>query len=150
MTATATEQKSSKIDLLRFCKLKIPHLIPVEFVEAVKGNSFTPQQFYTYQKNNIDNPRNLLYALIDPDDKIQGFLWMEINNVDKSLYIDTFSISKEYWGKGKAMFKAIEFIDNLDKQLKPPRILWATTNAKFFEKYGFKRSKVILMERQAA
>jgi hypothetical protein len=134
------------INSLSFVKLKIPKLIPYELIEAVKGRTFTPEQFYSYQEQVVNNPYNLLYALIDEKKKIHGFLWGEMNLLDGSLFVNTFSISKEYWGKGKAIPKVTEFLRELKETTKCPRVFWLTTNEKFFLKHGFKKSKNVLME----
>jgi RimJ/RimL family protein N-acetyltransferase len=148
MTTAATEPKSSTatIPKLEFVRLKIPRLIPKELIEAVKGRTFTPDQFITYQERQVDSPGNFLYALIDKDKKIQGYLWAELNGLDGTLFVNTFSISKEYWGKGLGIKKAIEFLSTLKEKTKAPRVYWCTTNEKFFAKNGFKRSKISLME----
>ena len=145
MTSPATESKVSLTEL-HFVRLKIPRLIPVELIEAVKGRTFTPEQFYVYQEMQIDNPGNFLYALIDIDKKIQGYLWAELNILDGTLFVNTFSISKQYWGKGEGIKKAISFMDGLRKATKAPRVFWVTTNERFFLKHNFKRSKNVLME----
>jgi len=135
-----------EINNLEFVKLRIPGVIPYSLIEAVKGRTFTPEQFYDYQHKQIDNPYNHLYALVDNDHKIHGYLWAEMNILDNSLFINTFSISKEYWGKGTAIDKVIEFLKELKDKVKAERVFWVTTNEKFFLKKGFKRSKNILME----
>lgn len=131
---------------LHFVKLKIPRLIPIELIEAVKGRTFTPEQFYIYQEMQVDNPNNFIYVSIDGEKKIQGYLWAELNILDSTLFINTFSISKKHWGKGSAMKDAIQFVDSLRKETKSPKVLWISTNDKFFVKHGFKRSKNCLME----
>jgi N-acetylglutamate synthase-like GNAT family acetyltransferase len=60
--------------------------------------------------------------------------------------VNTFSISKEYWGKGKAIAHVGEFLKKLKMKLKAPKIFWCTTNERFFVKHGFVRSKISLME----
>jgi N-acetylglutamate synthase-like GNAT family acetyltransferase len=140
---------TATIENLSFVRLKIPRLIPIELIENVKGRTFTPEQFYQYQESQIDNPLNFLYVLIDQSNKIHGYLWAEINFLDRSLFINTFSISKEYWGRGEGITKAIHFIRDLNKKIKSPRVFWITTNERFFLKKGFKRSKNILMEIEA-
>lgn len=134
------------LEQLEFVRLKIPKLIPLPLIEAVKGRTFTPEQFYTYQEQQIDNPCNFLFALIDGDKKIQGFLWAETNALDGSLFVNTFSINKKYWGNGLAIPKVVEFLADLKKKSKAQRVFWITTNEKFFLKHGFKRSKNCLME----
>lgn len=142
MSLPATEKE------LEFVRLKIPRLIPEELIENVKERTFTPDQFYKYQEEQVSNPYNFLYTLIDEEKKIHGYLWAEINILDGSLFVNTFSITKEYWGKGQAIPMVVDFLRELIKKTKAPRCFWITTNDKFFAKHGFKRSKNVLMEYQ--
>jgi N-acetylglutamate synthase-like GNAT family acetyltransferase len=153
MTTKSTDpqnvsKNSEKIDIseLQFVRLKIPRLIPIDLIESVKGRTFSPEQFYVYQENQIDNPNNHLYVVIDSKKKIHGYLWAEVNILDSSLFVNTFSIGKDFWGKGKGIDAAIQFISKLKDKIKASRVLWCTTNEKFFAKHGFKRSKITLME----
>ena len=134
------------IEELSFVKLKYPRCIPQELIEHVKGRTFSPEQFYKYQEAQVDNPFNHLYVLIDAGKVIQGYLWAEMNSLDSSLFVNTFSITKVYWGKGSAIGKVSEFLDGIRKKLGAARVFWITTNDKFFLKHGFKRSKNVLME----
>lgn len=135
-----------KIDTLQFVRLKIPKLIPRDLVENVKGRTFTVDQFYEYQTKQVGNPYNFLYAMVDENKKIHGYLWAETNLLDSSLFVNTFSINKEHWGKGEAIEKVCEFLKVLKKSSKASRVFWVTTNEKFFIKKGFKKSKNVLME----
>lgn len=147
MTAEIAKPSTTVKDL-QFVRLKIPRLIPIELIQEVKGRTFTPEQFIQYQEQQVDNPGNFLYVLIDGDKKIHGYLWAEINALDGTLFINTFSIGKIYWGKGAGIHKAVEFVSFLKKKTKAPRVFWITTNERFFLKHGFKRSKNCLMEYQ--
>lgn len=138
-----------KIEDLSFVKLKCPRCIPLELIDHVKGRTFTPEQFYKYQESQVDNPFNHLYVLIDNRKIIQGYLWAEMNSLDSSLFVNTFSITKGYWGKGAAIAQVSQFLDGLRQRLKAERVYWITTNEKFFAKQGFKRSKNVLMEYQS-
>ena len=146
VTTQDTKKAENDIFKLDFVPLKIPRLIPQALIEAVKGRTFTTEQFYVYQEKQVDNIGNLLFALIDADKKIQGFLWAELNALDNTLYISTFSIAKEYWGKGAGITKAIEFVQKLKDKTKSPRVLWCTSNERFFAKHGFSKAKQTLME----
>lgn len=139
-------KKQDKLDKLEFVRLKIPRLIPIELIESVKGLTYSPDAFYSYQEQQADNPYNHLFVLIDEKKKIHGYLWAESNMLDNTLFVNTFSIGKEFWGKGKGIDKAIEFLRTLAEKTKAPKVLWITTNEKFFLKHGFKRSKLHLME----
>jgi hypothetical protein len=131
---------------LTFVKVKIPRCIPKNLIESVKGRTFTPEQFYRYQEGQSHNPNNYLFGLIDENKVIHGYLWAEKNYLDDSLFINTFSITKEYWNKGEAIAKAIEFVADLKQKTEAKRVFWVTTNEKFFAKHGFKKSKNVLME----
>jgi len=151
MEAQATENYEEvlkELDELEFLALKVPSLIPLELVELVKGRTFSADQFYAYQTMQIknENPANFLFALIDKEKKIHGFLWCEINALDGSLFVNTFSISKKFWHKGKVLPKVIGFLKELKKKVGASRCFWISTNEKFFIKQGFKRSKNVLME----
>lgn len=141
-----TEVTKKKVEALSFVRLRIPRLIPVELIELVKGRTFTPSQFYHYQEEQADNPYNHLFVLVDEVKKIHGYLWAEVNILDNSLFVNTFSVSKEFWGKGEAIEKVTEFLRELKAKTKAPRVFWITTNQKFFLKKGFKHSKNVLME----
>lgn len=144
--AEITSEKQPTISKMEFVRLKIPRLIPAELIEAVKGRTFSPEQFIEYQERQVDNPSNFLYALVDDDKVIHGYFWAELNSLDGSLFINTFSVAKEFWGRGEAMKKAIEFAGKLKAKTQAPRVLWCSTNEKFFIKHGFKKSKIMLME----
>lgn len=134
------------INDLTFVRLRFPRAIPVDLIESVKGRTFTPEQFYAYQESQEGNPYNYLYALVDKEKKIHGYLWAEVNILDNSLFVNTFSVDKKYWGKGEAIPVAVEFLKKLRCKERCPKVFWLTTNEKFFLKYGFKRSKNVLME----
>lgn len=145
--ATQTEQD---IGQLQFVRCRVPQCIPKELIEAVKGRTFTPEQFYSYQDRNVDNPGNFLFCLINESKRIHGFLWAEQNALDGSLFVNTFSVVKEYWGKGKAIPMVIQFLKELSTKIKASRTYWCTTNEKFFLKQGFRKSKICLMEYNTA
>lgn len=142
----ATKQIDRPLLDLEFVRCKVPQCIPRELIEAVKGKTFTPQEFYDYQAVNVDNPNNLIFVLIDEAKKIHGFLWAEQNTLDRSLFVNTFSVEKAHWGKGEAIPTVVKFLAQLKKKMNAPRVYWISTNEKFFAKHGFKRSKNVLME----
>ena len=131
---------------LEFAPCKMPQLIPRVLIESVKGLNFSPEDFYSYQTRNLNNPNNFIFYLINPAMRVHGFLWAERNMLDDSLFVNTFSVSKEYWGKGEAIPHVIEFLRDLCQKVQIKRTYWITTNEKFFVKKGFKRSKNTLME----
>jgi hypothetical protein len=141
-----SHESAENLQKLTFLRLKLPRLIPFDLIDSVKGRTFTPEEFYKYQESQIDNPYNHLFALVDQQKKIHGYLWGEVNILDGSLFVNTFSISKEFWGKGQAIGIAVEFLKTLREKTKAKRVFWITTNERFFTKHNFKRSKNVLME----
>jgi len=143
------------IDKLRFIRIIDPVHIPRHLVEQVRDKDFTVDRFYDYQRlvcvENLNgaikaNPLNLLFVIVDEGNKVQGFMWAVVDPLCNYLCINTFSMESEYWGAGKAVHllerKAKEIMEgaNLSK------IYWITNHPKHSERYGFKRSKSVLME----
>ena len=135
------------LDQLQFTRLLLPRLIPEYLILQVKGRTFTPEQFYQYIEECVDtsNPFSLVYAIVDPEKTIVGYFWIEINALDGTLFLSTYSIDKKYWHQGEAIHKAIEFLKGQLSRLKVTEVIWMTTNPRFYEKLGFKRSRNVAM-----
>jgi hypothetical protein len=146
-----------KINDLKWVRIFDPIHIPRQYVEQIKDRKFDVDKFYAFQKQvctqEIDgrivlNPLNLLYVLVDEKNVTKGFCWMFVDELCDSLIINSFSMDKEYWGAGKVVKllqdKALEIKEGA--QLKS--IFWITRCPKHSEKYGFKKSKHVLMEYQ--
>lgn len=150
MTVECKTVLQPELSELTFVKVKIPRCIPKQLIENVKGRTFTPEQFYRFQEGQSHNPNNYLFGLIDENKVIHGYLWAEKNFLDDSLFVNTFSITKDYWRKGEAIDIAIAFLRDLKVKSGAARVFWITTNDKFFAKKGFKKSRQVLMEFQDA
>ena len=135
----------ASLDDLTFQKLRFPRCIPRELIESVKGITFTPEDFYEYLENTLPYGEEFLHVLIDKDKKIHGYLWFQRNSLDNSLFINTYSVSKEYWFKGEAIKKAVEFMREAKQWTRSDNVYWCTANPKYFEKHGFKKAKQTLM-----
>ena len=137
------------LDELQFMRVRVPEavrLIPMELIEHVKGRLFTPEEFYRRQEAQVEhNGDNYLYLLVDSKNKVQGYLWA-ILEPGHCLWVNTFSMRKAYWKNGAILKKVFCFIENINKKLKCPVIQWCTTNPRFFEKHGLKRSRTVIME----
>lgn len=145
----------SNIDDLKWVRIFEPNHIPRYLVDQIKNKDFTTDDFYRYQKevnlvkNNelvTFNPLNHLYILIDNENKVKGFVWLWIDELSKDLFLNTYSIDKEYWFNGKAVKKVANFIKDLKNKADLNKVFWITNYPKHSERYGFKRSKNILME----
>ena len=150
--------KNSKISLhdeLEWVRIFDPVHIPRYLIEQIKDRNYSVDRFYQYlkivcvEKQNghvVLNPLNLLYVLVDKQKIVKGVFWGVIDTLGNSLVIQTFSMDDEYWGLGKA----IKILENKAKEIQEgaqlDRVYWVTRCPKHSEKYGFKRSKKILME----
>lgn len=150
-----TEEKYT-IEDLKFSRLFFPREIPIHLIEQVKGRNFTAEQFYShlediqayeFQEGILqDNPSSLVYVLSDPEKTIVGYLWMYKSSFDQSLFVNTLSVDKRYWGRGEAIQKAVGLMSEVTKKYNCTKTLWMSTNPKYYEKFGFKRSKNVAME----
>lgn len=148
-------KEREQLPKLKFVRIFDPIHIPKYLVDQIKGRDYEIEDFYAYQKqanlvtDNGDtklNPLNHLYVLVNEDNEVKGFAWFTVNPLSKSIFINNYSMDKEYWHKGKAIEHLKDFVVNILKKAKLNQILWHTNYPKHFEKYGFKRSKSILME----
>lgn len=148
---------SNEIDFekLRFVRIFDPIHIPVELVEQIRDRKFTVERFYEYQKivclsttpeGVVLNPLNLLFVIVNEENLVKGFLWAVVSPLSQDLVINTFSMHKDYWCKGEAVRLVEAKAKEILKEANLNRVYWITNYPKHSEKYGFKRSKGVLME----
>lgn len=136
---------------LRWVRIINPDLIPRYLVDQVKDKEFTVDDFYKYQNlicmdDGKINPFNHLYALTDKENFIKGMLWFTVDPLTKNVLINTYSIDKEYWYNGKAVEYLFDHMCNILEKFDLKKIYWANRYPKHAERYGFKKSKSVLME----
>lgn len=140
---------------LRFIRVFTPLHVPKELIEQVRDRCFEVDDWYAYQhemcttegpNGPVLNPYSLLYVIADEGNKVVGMLWCEIQALSKTLYVQTFSMDKKYWCRGRAVNLAAEKAKDIARDCNLTKISWFTTYPKHSERYGFKRSKSILME----
>lgn len=147
--------KEYELDELRWVRLFSPIHIPKYLVEQVRDRDYSPEDFFRHQEINCLiqgkegmtlNPFNHLYALVDPDNSVKGFLWFVIDSLSKEMIINVFSVDKTYWGKGDAVKRLADHVKEIMKKLKINKVYWLTNYPKHSERHGFKRSRSVLME----
>lgn len=143
------------IEELKLVRVFDPIHIPREYIDQIKHKEFTTDRFYEFMseiclienENGFSlNPYNLLFVLVDDNNRSKGVLWMVIDQLANALVINTFSIDKDYWHNGKAVLYLKEKAIEIKEQQNLERIYWITRSPKHSEKFGFKRSKNVLME----
>jgi len=140
---------------LKWFRIIDPKLIPPKYIEQIKDRNFTLESFVKVLSEDcvsiidgkvVVNPLNLLFVLANEDFHIKGFSWMVVDPMTNSLIINSFSIDNEFWGSGKAVKFLEEKAIEIKEGAKLDRVYWITRCPKHSEKYGFKRSKSIIME----
>jgi hypothetical protein len=131
---------------MKWIRIYEPSLIPRKYVEGVKGRDYSVAEFYDFQDFNRNNPCNLLFGYISPEDEVKGYIWAQVNALDSTMFINTLSVDKEFWFNGKVLDEAIEFLHKVQHRMEARKTYWCTTNKRFFLSKGFKTSKIWLME----
>ena len=143
------------IEKLRWVRVFTPVHIPKYLVEQVRNRDYTIDDFYKYQEQSCIrmtkegptlNPLNHLYVLANDENLTKGFVWFTIDPLTKDLVVNTYSIDKEYWGKGKAVSKLATFIKDIRRKGQLNKVYWITNYPKHSQRYGFRPSKSVLME----
>jgi len=144
-----------KIDELRFVRVFTPDHVPHYLIEQVRDRDYSVEEFFKYQQLNcmiqgengvVLNPFNHLYVLADKENQVKGVLWFGVDPLSKDILIQTFSMDKEYWGKGQAVKMLADHIKKIRIKGKLNKIYWITNYPRHSERHGFVRSKSILME----
>lgn len=145
----------NRTDELRWIRVFTPDHIPTYLIEQIRDKDYTIEEFFEYHRINCTiknekgfqlNPFSHLYVLANPENQVKGILWFSVDPMSKDILIQTYSIDKEYWNKGYAVKKLTEHIKKIKDKGKLNKIYWTTNYPKHSERYGFKRSKAILME----
>lgn len=147
---------SDDFEKLEWIRIFDPVHIPLFLIEQVRDRDWSAERFIKYQKticfnkqpdgNLHINPLNLLFVLVDGEKKVHGFLWASIDTLSNALVINTFSMEKEWWHAGEAVKLLERKAKEIAKGAQLDKIYWITNYPKHSERYGFKRSKSILME----
>ena len=131
--------------MMRFERCTNAQLIPRYLLEQLPDN-YDVDRFYEFMLIALSSPTQMLFLLLSEEDIICGFLWCEINLLDEVMFINTFSVDKELWGKGAMVDFATDFLKTLFNKLNLKKAVWITDKPTLFEKRGFKKSKNFLIE----
>jgi len=144
-----------KIEDLRWIRLFVADHVPHYLIEQVRDRDYSVEEFFKYQQINcmmqgdkgvVLNPFNHLYVLADKENQVKGVLWFTVDALSKDILIQVFSMDKEYWGRGQAVRKLADHIKQIRVKANLNKIYWITNYPRHSERYGFVRSKSILME----
>jgi len=77
------------------------NFIPRHLIEQLPNKDFDVEGFYQFMGVALQSPTHLLYLLMSDSNMIKGFLWSEVNLLEKVLFINLLSVDKELWGSGE-------------------------------------------------
>ncbi len=96
----------------------------------------------------IASPLVFIYVMADSNHKIKGVLWLDINLLEKFVFVELLSLDREYQSEtGDAIMHVVEFIKTI--QFGPEvtkKIVFATTRPGKFTNLGFIKNKKVIME----
>ena len=149
------DSKEIDFDSLRFIRIFTPMHIPKELIEQVRDREYSVEDWYKYQEviclRQTDagpqlNPLSLLYVIADDMNRVVGMLWCEIDSLSKTLVVQTFSMDKDYWCRGKAVGLLFRKGKEILEECNLKRCIWHTYYPKHSKRYGFKETKGAIME----
>ena len=147
--------KNPNFEGLKFIRVFTPVHVPKELIEQIREKEYTVDDWYKHQEEICTivtkdgprlNPLSMLYVVADEGNKVVGTLWTELNTLENALIIQTFSMDREYWHRGKAVQLLADKAKEIAKSVNVKKIYYITNYPKHSEWYGYKRSKGVLME----
>jgi N-acetylglutamate synthase-like GNAT family acetyltransferase len=152
---SASQSKEVDFSSLKFIRVFTPMHVPKELIEQVKDREYEVDDWFAYQEaicvrqtnEGLQlNPLSMLYVVADEGNKVVGVLWCEVEALAKVLVIQTFSMDKKYWVRGKAVELLAKKAKEIAKECKLKKIMWLNNYPRHSERHGFKRSKLVIME----
>jgi hypothetical protein len=140
---------------LRWIRIFSPSHIPKYLVEQIAKRDYSVDDLYTYLEGSLLkqgpqgptlNPTFHVWALVDPQNLVKGFLWFTVDPLSKDMAIQAYSVDREYWGSKQAVEKLAKHMKEIRKNAKLKKIYWITAFPKHASKHGFVKSKNVLFE----
>ncbi len=119
-------------------------LIPKYLVEQVKDVYWSPDELYGIWPTIEDHPGNLLYAMVDKDHQIKGFIWGSVVLIGRFLFVNVVSLDREYQNRGVGRNVIMPFLHELKDKLGLSRVIAATSRPKAMADYGWRTSKHLM------
>lgn len=162
-----------KFNELKFVRVIDPNvfmLIPRYLFEQIKefdkesidnlyrfGSSIVTVSIQGPNGEIIRMPNEFVHIIVMADNEgiMKGFVWAEIDAIERHIFVQAISVDKKYQSQnGEIENKITDYLFKLTerRELKNlnirKKIVMATIHEKAFEKYGWKRCKRILMEKE--
>jgi len=153
------EENGKKFEDLKFVRLTEPgqfNLIPRYLFEQVKDEDLIIDRVYQYGPHSLAHPFTFFHVLVEKDTAlIKGFLWAEIDVYTNILFVNIFSVDREYQGDD-ALKITLDFAEKIQEEQQLTKIQMITPrpeacearDKRMNEKPRLKRSKITILEIQ--
>lgn len=125
-----------------------PRLIPRYLIDQIKPKLFETDDWYKIMMHNreVRDDSNILLAIVNKDHKIKGVIWVVLDLLQKALFVNFLSVSKDLQGQGRVLDAVVPYLLKMAQDFTLKSVLWGTTRSRAYERYGFQKSKNILLE----
>lgn len=140
--------EANEDDNFYFETCKDPRIIPRELLLQNKERDYTEDFFYQNAMINRDNPLFVLQVLKKVDDpvgRVYGYIWMDFDPSCNALFVHSFSVKKDLWGKGKTLKVLQKHLQSCKEKI-GCKVRWLSSRPRLFEKMGFKKTKTVMFE----
>jgi N-acetylglutamate synthase-like GNAT family acetyltransferase len=121
-------------------------LVPDELLEEIEG--FDAYAIKRYSDAIASNPYSNLGVFVDREadgNTVKGFLWSTYNPIEKVLHVHALSVDEAYRGKG-IVGEARNLLDKERLKRGATKLRFSTKQPEIFERWGFKRTDIVVME----
>lgn len=148
-------KRKKDINDLRWVRIFTASHIPRYLIEQIAKRDYKVDDLYTYLEANLLiptqngptlNPIFHVWALVDKENLVRGFLWFTVDPLSKDICIQIYSVDPNYWGCKDAVHKLSEHVKAIRNKASLKKIYWITPFPKHSQKYGYKPSSSVLME----
>lgn len=138
---------------MKFVRIFSGDLIPKQLVEDNKDRNYSVEDFYNMlttllvDQNGAANNTDQIYVIVDDiENIIIGYIWYTVNPLEKEIYLNTISVSKNRRQSGVVLDWVFK---ELRKRFKEDGFLVArtcSTRQEWHKRNGFVPSKNVLLE----
>lgn len=131
--------------MIEFIRILDARIIPSYLVKQVR---FVERNaFYAMMQDAYKYPLDYIYAMINPEREIKGYIWYQVNVMNKSIFVNTISICDE-WKHTNKTEMIHDFLEEEVGKHGYKKIFFLTDKPSFYEKMGFVKTKEILLMKE--
>jgi len=136
--------QAAKIRELKWHLISDFKLVPRYLVEQIKDRPYSVEMFYSREEKD---PTQQIWVLLSPENVIKGFVWLTVVLMTHGIFVNSYSVDKEYCGDGGPVNYCKELLLEIYGKLNlSGGIKFSTTYPDHYEAYGIERSKYVVME----